>query len=79
MRAIGVDLPRPNAGHEDVPVVIRAVGGGIDSNHARGRRVVFPVEEQQLDTRAAAGEDAEVDSVLEDRSAEGGALARGGH
>ena len=74
--AITVDLPGPHAGHEDVPVVIGAIGEGVESDHARGLRVVLPVEKQQLDPGCMAGEEAEVDTTIDERGAERGGSPR---
>ena len=68
VRAVAVDLPRPEAGHEHVPVVVRAVRAGVQPDHARGRRRAGIVEEQQLDRGGSLREDAEVDAVRRQRS-----------
>ena len=52
--SVPVDLPRPDAGHEHVPVVILPVRPRIDRNHARRPCVVHAIEEQQLDARSRA-------------------------
>jgi hypothetical protein len=51
--------------------VVRAIGCGIEVNHACGLRVIVAVEEEQVDARAATGEQAEVDATVNDRGAEG--------
>src|SRR6185369_12135718 len=59
---IAVDLARRHVGHEDVPIVVGAVGGGIDRNDPRGASIIFPIKEQQLDPGSVPGVDAEVHS-----------------
>ncbi len=61
--AIAIDLARPQAGDEHVPVVVGAIGGRVDPDHARWLRVVDAVEEQQLDPGRVLGEHAEVHPV----------------
>jgi hypothetical protein len=59
--AIAVDLADDHAGNEDVPVVIGAIGGRVDPDHARGAgAVVNVIEEQQLDPGRMLREHAEV-------------------
>ena len=71
MNPIAVDLPRPHARHEHVPVVIGAVGRGINADHPRGAGVIFPVEKQQIDSGGVAGEDTEIDAAGNDGGANG--------
>jgi len=61
--AIGVQLAGSYTGHEDVPVVVRAVDRRIEANHARGFGVVDPIEQQQLHPGAVSREDAEIDAI----------------
>ena len=49
MNSIPIQLPRLQARNEDMPVVISAVEGWIQRDHARGPRVVLAVEQQQFD------------------------------
>ena len=49
MDAIGIDLSRLSLRDEYVPVVIRMVSDGIDSDDSLRLAVVFPLKEQQLD------------------------------
>ena len=49
MDAISIDLPRLSLRDEYVPVVVRTVSNGIDSNDSLRLAVVFPLKEQQLD------------------------------
>ncbi len=49
VNAEAVDLSGLNAGYEGVPIVISAVGCGIDADNARRTRIIFAVEKQQLD------------------------------
>ena len=58
--SVAVHLARLHARHEDVPVVVRAVGRGIDGDHERGPGVVDAIEEQQLDPSRVPREHAEV-------------------
>jgi len=50
MDPICIKLPRLSAGNEYVPIVIGAVDEWMKRNDARGPRVVFPIEEQQIDS-----------------------------
>src|SRR4029077_192094 len=62
VNAICVELSRPQILHEYVPIMVRAVGCGIDRDYPRGLRIIFPVKEQQLYTRGVPRVDAEVDA-----------------
>jgi hypothetical protein len=50
VHSISIKLSGLNAGHKNMPIVICAVGKRIETDHIRGLRVVFPVEQQQLDS-----------------------------
>src|SRR5207247_8146123 len=65
--AVAVDLSSLDARHEDVPVVIRAVGVRIETNRARRTRILRPIEEEQVHARRGAREDAEIDAGGRDR------------
>jgi hypothetical protein len=45
----GVQLAGTHVRHEDVPVLVRAVGRWIELNNARSFRVVDRIEQLQLD------------------------------
>src|SRR5277367_1072926 len=68
--SISVELSGLNAGHKYMPIMICAVGKRIDTYHLRRLRIVFPVEEQQLDSCSLAGEDAKVHALAGDRGPE---------
>ncbi len=74
--AIAVDLSRPHAGNEHVPVVVGAVRRRIERNDAGRRGVILAVEEQQLDARRGPREQAEVDAAVDDRGAERASFGR---
>jgi hypothetical protein len=61
--AIAIDLARLKALHRHVPVVVRAVHGGIQAKHARRTVVIHAIEEEQLDGRGVSREDTEVDAL----------------
>ena len=50
MDSISVELSGVDARHKHVPIMICAVGIWIDSDHMYRLRIIFPVEEQQLDS-----------------------------
>ena len=60
-----VHLAGSDPGNEGVPVVIGAVRVRIERDDARRGVIVRRVEEQQLDGRAALGEDAEVHAAAD--------------
>ena len=78
LHAIAVDLAGAQARHEHVPVVVRAVDGGIDADCPGGPRVVDAVEEQQLHAGGVPGEYTENHPLLGRRGAEGGTRAFAG-
>ena len=49
INSIGVELARGYARNKDVPVVGGAIRDGIEGNDARGPRVVFLIEKEQID------------------------------
>src|SRR4030095_5725846 len=49
-----VKLVRPYLRDEGVPIVIASAGSGVQRDHARWPRVIFRVEEQQLDSGGVA-------------------------
>lgn len=51
LNSIAVDLPRFDARHEDMPVVIGSIGRGIDADHTRGASIINVIEEKQIDRR----------------------------
>jgi hypothetical protein len=61
--AIAIDLARRYARDEHVPIMARAIFGGIDVDRARGYRVIDVVEKQQLDPGGMLREHAEVHPV----------------
>src|SRR5262249_32719750 len=58
--AITIKLPRPQARHEHMPVVVVEVGDGIDRNYARGPGIIFPIKEQQIHSSRPTGKHAEI-------------------
>src|SRR5262249_59704338 len=74
VRAVAVELTRPDARHPDVPVVIRAVAVAMERDYAAGARVVA-LEQQQLHEGRVSREDAEVHAAALGRGAERGAAA----
>src|SRR5215471_965389 len=76
--AITIKLPRPQARHEHMPVVVVAVGHGIDRNYARAPGIIFAVKEQQIHSRRPTGKHAEIDPARNDRGPEGRAVTRSG-
>ena len=69
--AVGVNLPRLEAGHEHVPVVEGAVFVGVEAEDTSWVRVIGRVEEQKLNRFAILGEDAEIHSIGVNRCAKG--------
>ena len=69
--AIAVDLACRHARDEHVPVVARAICGGIDADRAGGLRVIDMVEKQQLDPGGMLREHAEVHPVAARRRPQG--------
>ena len=57
-----VNLSRLNAWHEDVPIVISAMAGGVDLDYSRGTRILVTIEHKQLNARCAPGVQAEIDA-----------------
>ena len=74
--AVRVDLSCGQAGHERMPVVIRAVGSRIERDRLGGLGRLRAVEQQELDQVGVLGEHAEVDAARGRRGAERRALAR---
>jgi hypothetical protein len=68
--SICVDLPRAYTWYKYMPVVIGAIGGGIDGDGTGRLRIVLLVEKQQFNPRGLRGEDAEVHTLRRDRCAE---------
>ncbi len=75
---VAVHLARAHARDEDVPVVVRAAGGGVEAEHPRGPGVVDVIEEQQIDPGCVPREHAEVGAVRGGRRPEGGTRSRCG-
>src|SRR3954466_13469742 len=48
MDSIPIEVSRANAGHKHMPIVIGAIGNGIDSDHIGRLRIVLPIEEKNL-------------------------------
>jgi hypothetical protein len=55
--------------------MVRPAGGRIEAQHARWPGVVFPIKQQQLNARGAAGEQAKIDATINDRGAKRRAVA----
>jgi len=49
MDSIGIELAWGYSRYKDVPVVGGSVRNGIEGNDARGPRVVFLIEKEQID------------------------------
>ena len=49
MHAVSIQLARMRARDEDVPVVVRSMDEWIQANDSRRTRVIFVIEEQQVD------------------------------
>jgi hypothetical protein len=73
--AVAINLPRSQAGDEDVPVVIGPVLRRIEGYRARRAGVVRAVEEEQFDRPGVPGIDAEVDAVRSASGPEGEAFS----
>jgi len=58
MNTKAVELARFHSQHECMPVVIGAVSGWIQVHDRTGLGVVCAIEEQQLQARGGAGEEA---------------------
>src|ERR1700719_3516816 len=56
--------------HKYMPVIVGAIGRPIDCDHACRARIIFAVEEQQLDARGAPRKNTEVDALRNNSSAE---------
>ena len=54
LNSIAVDLARFHTRHEYMPVVICAVGRGIDANHTCGPSIINAIEEEQARSRLRA-------------------------
>ena len=76
VRAVAVDLPGAQAGHESVPVVVRPVPRGVERDDGARPGVVRAVEKQELHVRAALRVDAEVDPLGRERRSQRCGLAR---
>ncbi len=70
LHTISVQLSRTHAGHERVPVEVRAVGRGVELDHVRGPWVIDTFEEQERDPGGVSREQAEVDAVVRTRRAQ---------
>jgi hypothetical protein len=46
--------------------MISKVGEGIETDDARGLRVILAIKEEQFDVRGAPGKEAEIDAVRKD-------------
>ena len=64
LHAISVQLSRTHAGHEHVPVEVRAVGRGVEADLLRGPWVVDPFEEQERHPGGVSREQTEVDAFV---------------
>jgi hypothetical protein len=77
MDTIAVDLPCLHPGHERVPLVIRAVVGGVQLDDSARAGIIRAIEQQQLDAQRGAGVYAEVGAAIAEGYAEGMAAAAG--
>src|SRR5215475_11010611 len=59
-----IKLAGRDVGNKYMPVVIGAMSTWIERDHARGPRVVHPIEQAQLHTRAVLGEHAEIGTAI---------------
>ena len=73
--AVGVQLPRLDAGDEYVPIMVGAVQPGVECYDPGGAGVVDPIEKKELDAGAVSREEAEVHPARDDRRAQRRALA----
>src|SRR6185503_15634382 len=64
--AISVDLSRLQCWHEHVPIMVGAVGRGIEANHLRGTGVSHSVKKQQLNASCASAKQAEIHAAVDD-------------
>src|SRR5215469_11598954 len=64
---ISIKLPRAQAGHELMPIVVGAVGRGIDRNYARGPGIIFLIKKQQIDGGRPTRKHAEIYASRKDR------------
>jgi hypothetical protein len=55
MESIPIKLSRANAWHKHMPIVIGAIGNGIDSDHIGWLRIVLPIEEKNLNSGSLTG------------------------
>ena len=64
MHSVAVKLPRLDAAHEHVPVMVGTVSprGRAESTRA-GLDIIFPVKQQQLNAGRVAGKYAEIDAI----------------
>src|SRR5262249_4052038 len=76
--AITIKLPRPQARHEHMPVVVVAGGDGSDRKYARGPGISFPIKEQQIHRSRPTAKNTEVYPARNDRSPEGRTVTRSG-
>src|SRR5438309_10944907 len=70
MESIPIELSRANAGHKHMPIVIGAIGNGIDSDDIGRLCIVLPIEEKNLNSGSFTGKYAEVYSVARNDGAE---------
>ncbi len=76
MRTVAIQLARRQSGDEHVPVVICAIGGRIQADHAPCRCVIGIVEQQQFGSGGMLGEDAEIHSPMAGRCPQWGRNSR---
>ena len=50
MSPVSIKLPSPQAGNEDMPVVVGSVNNRIQRNHVRRMRIIFMIKQQQFDS-----------------------------
>jgi hypothetical protein len=70
VHAVCVKLSRLHIRHEDMPVVVRAVGRRIDRNDPSRPYIILSIEEQQLHAGGTTREQTEIRAVAQDGGAE---------
>jgi hypothetical protein len=73
--SVGIDLARLHLWYKNMPVVIGAVNGGIETDHTCRVTVILLVEKQEFYTRGMARENAKVDASVGWCRSDRGALA----
>src|SRR6476661_1617934 len=74
VHAVGIDLSGPGTGDRNMPVVVRAIRHGIESEDARWRSVVDMIEEQQRVRTSRSRKQAKIDSFIQHCGPDGRAL-----